>query len=66
MADLYILLVIVILASGNMTKLMELVLFIFLMVGNMLENFLRIRFRAREFMNGKTEGSFKAFGRVVK
>ena len=112
MADLYILLVIVILANGNMTKLMELVLFIFLMVGNMLdlgkmicnmdlelrhglilpsmkeglrmdkdiilvlfillmevnmlENFLRIRFRAREFMNGKTEGSFKAFGRVVK
>ena len=38
MGDLYILLVIAILVNGNMIKLMELVLFIFVMVGSMLDH----------------------------
>ena len=53
-------------AGLRMGKDIFLELSILLMEVNMLENFLRIRFRAKEFMIGKTEGSFKAFGRVVK
>ena len=112
MADLYILLGIVILVNGNSIKLMELVLFIFLMVENILglgkmiynmdlelrhgpilqsmkaglrmgkdiilvlftllmevntlENFLKIKFKAKELTNGKMAESFKAFGIVAK
>jgi len=112
MADLFILLVIVILVNGNMIKLMESVLFTFLMAESMLDlgkmiysmdlelkhglilqsmkeglkmgkdiilvlfillmevntlgNFFRIKFKAKEHMNGKMAESFKAFGNAAK
>jgi hypothetical protein len=40
--------------------------FILLMEVNMLGNFFKIKFKARERMNGKMVENFKAFGSVVK
>lgn len=43
-----------------------LVLFILLMEVNMSVSLLQIKYKVRALMNGKMEGSFKDFGRVIK
>lgn len=53
-------------AGLRMGKDIILVLFTLLMEVNTLENFVKIKFKAKELTNGKMAESFKAFGIAVK